>query len=135
MLDALPRGSGDRSLGADKSCDAADLFVACRQRYVSPHVARNDNRIGRSPIDGRTTRHAGHRLSRKVRKRIEEHSGQAETFGRIRRTVLRGLRRVDRRPRCHSISLPACSSNDWGTWRPSALAVLRLIDNSYLSGR
>ena len=95
MLDALPRASGRRSVGADKAYDTADFVGACRERNVSPHVACNDTRIGGSAIDGRTTRHAGYRLSQKVRKRIEEHFGWAKTIGRIRQTVFRGLRRVD----------------------------------------
>lgn len=94
MLDALPAGKR-RSLGADKAYDSADFVAACRQRRVTPHVACNDTRIGGSAIDGRTTRHAGYRLSQIVRKRIEEHFGWGKTVGRIRQTVFRGLRRVD----------------------------------------
>lgn len=49
-----------------------------------------------SAIDGRTSRHAGYRASQVIRKRIEEHFGWGETIGRIRQTVYRGIKRVDR---------------------------------------
>lgn len=94
MLDAIP-GTGRRSIGADKAYDSADFVAACRQRQVTPHVACNDTRRGGSAIDGRTTRHAGYRLSQIVRKRIEEHFGWGKTVGRMRQTMFRGLRRVD----------------------------------------
>ena len=95
MLDAMPVGSGRRSVGADKAYDTVDFVTACRQRSVAPHVACNATRNGGSAIDGRTTRHPGYRLSQIVRKRIEEHFGWGKTIGRIRQTVFRGLRRVD----------------------------------------
>jgi transposase len=95
MVDAWPRATGRRSVGADKAYDTADFVGACHERNVSPHVACNDARIGGSAIDGCTTRHAGYRLSQKVRNRIEEHFGSAKTIGRIRQTVFRGLRRFD----------------------------------------
>jgi hypothetical protein len=62
---------------------------------VTPHVARNDERWGGSAIDGRTSRHAGYRISQIIRKRIEEHFGWGKTIGRIRQTVYRGIKRVD----------------------------------------
>ena len=95
MLDALPTAVGRRSVGADKAYDTADFVAACRERNVTPHVARNDTRNGGSAIDGRTTGHAGYRLSQIVRKRIEEHFGRGKSIGRIRQTVFRGLKRVD----------------------------------------
>ncbi|MGA8031682.1 MAG: IS5 family transposase [Casimicrobiaceae bacterium] len=95
MLDALPATPGRRSVGAGKAYDTADFVAACRERSVIPHVARNDSGTRRSAIDGRTTRHAGYRLSQVVRKRIEEHFGWSKTVGRIRQTVFHGLRRVD----------------------------------------
>ena len=94
MLDAMPPRAR-RTLGGDKAFDSVDFVARCRQRGVTPHLAQNDTRRGGSAIDGRTTRHAGYRLSQIVRKRIEEHFGWAKTVGRIRQTVFRGLRRVD----------------------------------------
>lgn len=93
MLDALP-GKAPRTLGADKAYDIADFVAACRERGVTPHVARNESNRA-SAIDRRTTRHSGYAVSQVVRKRIEEHFGWGKTVGRIRQTVYRGIRRVD----------------------------------------
>ena len=94
MLDTLP-GKGPRTLGADKAYDMRDFIAGCRKRGVTPHVASNVTHQGGSAIDGRTTRHAGYRVSQVVRKRIEEHFGWGKTVGRIRQTVYRGIKRVD----------------------------------------
>jgi Transposase DDE domain len=67
----------------------------CRARNVTPHVARNDERLGGRAMDARTSRHAGYRISQIIRKRIEEHFGWGKTVGRIRQTVYRGIRRID----------------------------------------
>ena len=94
MLDVMP-GTHPKTLGADKGYDTNGFVAACRERNVTPHLARNDTRNGGSAIDGRTTRHPGYAVSQVVRKRIEEHFGWGKTIGRIRQTVYRGLRRVD----------------------------------------
>jgi transposase len=94
MMRTVP-GSGRKTLGADKAYDAAGFVEACRQADVTPHVAMNTERWGRSAIDGRTARHAGYQISQQVRKRIEEHFGWAKTVGRLRQTMFRGIRRVD----------------------------------------
>src|SRR6202008_2768914 len=62
------------ALGADKAYDAEDFVNELRAMNARPHVAQNTN--GRSSaIDGRTTRHPGYALSRRIRKRIEEAFG------------------------------------------------------------
>lgn len=94
LLDDLP-GRHPKTVGADKAYDTRDFVAACRERNVTPHVARSLNRWGGSAIDERTTRHAGYGRSQVIRKRIEEHFGWGKTVGRIRQTVFRGLRRVD----------------------------------------
>ncbi len=94
MLDATPHRPG-RTLGADKAYDSRDFVDGCRARGVTPHLAQNDSGRRRSAVDGRTTRHAGYRLSQVARKRIEEHFGWGKTVGRIRQTVYRGIQRVD----------------------------------------
>jgi transposase len=94
MLDSLP-GKGSKTLGADKGYDMRDFIEGCRKRGVTPHVASNVTHQGGSAIDGRTTRHAGYRVSQVVRKRIEEHFGWGKTVGRLRQTVYRGIKRVD----------------------------------------
>lgn len=95
MLDALRSVSGRRSIGADKAYDTTDFVAACRERNIAPHVACNDTQVGGSALDGRTTRHASYRVSRIVRKRMEEHFGWGKTIGRIHQTLFRRLRRAD----------------------------------------
>jgi IS5 family transposase len=94
MFDTVP-GSHLKTVAADKAYDTRDFVNACRQRRVTPHVASNDTRIGGSAIDGRTRRHPGYAISQTIRKRIEEHFGWGKTVGRIRKTLYRGIQRVD----------------------------------------
>ena len=90
-----------KTVAADKAYDTRDFIAACRRRRITPHVAANDTRIGGSAIDSRMTRHPGYALSQTIRKRIEEHFGWGKTVGRIRRTVYRGLERVDQHRQAH----------------------------------
>lgn len=92
MLDTTRKLPG-RTIGADKAYDTRDFVDACRLRGVTPHVAQNEHSRRRRAIDVRTTRHASYRLSRVIRKRIEEHFGWGKTVGRIRQTTYRGLKR------------------------------------------
>jgi transposase len=92
MLDRLPT-TGPATLGADRGFDAKDFVAELRERWVTPHVARNTSGR-RSAIDGRTTRHPGYALSQKARKRIEEAFGWLKTTAGQARTRYRGLQRV-----------------------------------------
>jgi hypothetical protein len=65
-----------------------------RDMNVTPHVTQNTGRRGGSAIDGRTTRHAGYRISQQERKRIEEVFGWLKTVGALRKTRHRGLFKV-----------------------------------------
>ncbi len=82
-----------KTLGADKNYDTKNCVKQLRARGVTPHVSQNTNGR-RSAIDGRTTRHAGYRLSQRVRKRVEEIFGWMKTVGGFRRTRYRGLDRT-----------------------------------------
>jgi len=103
MLAALP-GEQRKSVGADKNYDTEDFVSACRELNVTPHVAQNsyeyDTRTGKrakreSRIDGRTTRHAGYRVSQVTRKLIETLFGDGKQHGvTIRQVKLRGLAKV-----------------------------------------
>ena len=79
------------TLGADKGYDVAEFVQAMRERGVTPHVAQK--KTG-SAIDKRTTRHAGHALSLKIRKRVEEIFGWGKTVGPLRRARFVGLAKV-----------------------------------------
>lgn len=81
------------TLGADKNYDTRDCVEDMRRRKVTPHVAQNTSGR-RSAIDGRTTRHAGYRVSQRLRKRVEEIFGWMKTVGGFRRTRYRGLDRT-----------------------------------------
>jgi transposase len=85
LLDA-ERGSGRRTLGADKGYDTQGFVAECRKRNVTPHVAQKKS----SAIDGRTTRHVGYGISMVKRKRIEECFGWMKNIGLMRKLRLRG---------------------------------------------
>ena len=94
-LEMLDEHCGPRAtVGADRGYDTKDYVAGCRQRGVTPHVAKNEHKRRRSAIDGRTTRHVGYRLSQKIRMRIEPIFGWAKSVGGLRRTRYRGLRRT-----------------------------------------
>jgi len=77
-------------VAADKAYDTAAFVAEVRDLGFTPHVAPNTTNR-RSAIDGRTTRHGGHALSQRVRKRIEEPFGWMKTVGGGRK-----LRYIDR---------------------------------------
>jgi hypothetical protein len=62
---------------------------------MTPHVAQNLGLRGGSAIDGRTTQHAGYRISQKKRKRIEECFGWLKTITLLRKVRHRGTLKVD----------------------------------------
>jgi hypothetical protein len=81
------------TLGADKAYDAGDFVNELRSMKVTAHVAQNTS--GRSSaIDGRTTRHAGHAISQRIRKRIEEAFGWIKTIAGQEKAKFRGRDRV-----------------------------------------
>ena len=89
MVEEIP-GEGAVTLGADKGYDTKDHVAQLRERNVTPHVAQKKY----SAIDGRTTRHAGYKVSQQKRKRVEEIFGWMKTVGMLRKTRHKGLRRV-----------------------------------------
>jgi len=94
LLSDLP-GMKKRTVGADKNYDTAGFVEECRAMNITPHVARNDNRAGGSAIDGRTSRHAGYKVSQRNRKRVEEPFGWGKSVGLIRQMKVRGLSKVN----------------------------------------
>ena len=81
------------TLGTDKGYDAEDFVNELRSMRVTPHVAQNTSGR-RSVIDGRTTHHAGYRVSQRIRKRIEEAFGWIKTVAGQEKTRFRGVERV-----------------------------------------
>jgi transposase len=80
MLTRLPKTAHRRTIAGDKGYDTKGFVADIRQLGFTPHVAQNNTRQ-RSAIDGRTTRHAGHAVSMRIRKRIEEPFGWIKTIG------------------------------------------------------
>jgi hypothetical protein len=68
-----------------------DFANELRTMNITPHVAA---KAKGSAIDGRSTRHAGHAISQRIRKRIEEAFGWSKTVGAVANTILRGVKRA-----------------------------------------
>jgi transposase len=83
-----------QSLGADKGYHHRDFVAHLRAQGVVPHIAQIKNRKMSGLLDGRTTRHTSYAISQRKRKRVEEIFGWMKTYGGLRRTMLRGLERV-----------------------------------------
>ena len=80
MLSRLPKRRRRRTIAADKNYDTKGFVADARKLGFTPHVAQNTTKR-RSAIDGRTTRHAGHGVSQRIRKRVEEPFGWIKTVG------------------------------------------------------
>jgi len=93
MVEQL-EGNQRVTVAADKGYDTKDFVKEMRSMNATPHVTQNVKRAGGSAIDGRTTRHAGYRISQQKRKRIEEVFGWLKTVGMLRKTRHRGLFQV-----------------------------------------
>jgi transposase len=93
MLARLPTMARRRTVAADKAYDTKGFLADARALGFTPHVAPNHTSRQRSTIDGRTTRHAGHEISQRIRKRIEEPFGWTKTIGGGRQLRYRGRER------------------------------------------
>jgi transposase len=89
MLRRLPKRVRRRTIAADKAYDTKEFVADVREMGFTPHVAPNTTRQ-RSTIDGRTTRHAGHAASQRIRKRIEEPFGWMKTVAGGRKLRYKG---------------------------------------------
>jgi transposase len=92
MLKRLPKRGRRRTVAADKAYDTKDFVADTRAAGFTPHVAQN-TKGRRSAIDGRTTRHPGHMISQRIRKRVEEPFGWVKTVGGGRKLRYRGRER------------------------------------------
>ncbi|MCK4415268.1 MAG: IS5 family transposase [Candidatus Eisenbacteria sp.] len=93
MAANVPGGSAI-TMGADKAYDVRDFVGHLRAIGVTPHVAQN-NTARSSAVDGRTTRHAGYRVSQRKRKLVEQAFGWIKTVGGMRKARHRGVARVE----------------------------------------
>ena len=92
MLAELP-GRHRITVGGDRGLDTQGFAAAPTKLDATPHVAQNTSN-SRSVIDGRTTRHPGHAVSRRIRRRIEEGLGWIKEVALQRRARHRGKTRV-----------------------------------------
>jgi len=92
LLRRLPTRARRRTVAGDKGYDTRDFIAGCREMGVTPHVSQNTSNR-RSAIDGRTTRHAGHVISLRIRKRVEEPFGWMKTIAGGRKLRYIGLQR------------------------------------------
>ena len=90
MVAAAPRRRRV-TVGADKGYDTRWFVKSLRSLGATPHVAAKRRY---SAIDGRTTRHAGYRVSQRKRKLVEQIFGWLKTVGPMRQTRFRGRSRV-----------------------------------------
>jgi transposase len=90
MLGRLPKMARRRTVAGDKAYDTKGFVAGVRELGLTPHVAQNTKN---SAIDARTTRHAGHLVSQRIRKRIEEPFGWTKTIGGGRQLRYRGRER------------------------------------------
>ncbi len=82
MIDESLPGDRRITLGVDKGYDTREFVAECRERNVTPHVARKRY----SAIDRRTSGTEGYAISQRVRKRVEEIFGWMKTVGNFRKT-------------------------------------------------
>lgn len=81
------------TLGGDKGYHTKAFVSYLRAKNIVPHIAMIKDR--RTPgLDQRTTRHAGYVVSQQKRKRVEEIFGWMKAYGGLRKTMLRGIERV-----------------------------------------
>ena len=90
MLSKLPTMARRRTVAADKAYDTEGFVADVRQLGFTPHVAQNTLV---SALDGRTTRHPGHAVSRRIRKRIEQPFGWTKTIAGGQQLRYRGRER------------------------------------------
>jgi hypothetical protein len=86
------------TLAGDKGYDVTDFLKELRARNVTPHIAAQGHKTKsgktrKTAIDRRTTRHAGYRVSQKVRKRVEEIFGWTKSSAGAAKTKIRGKAR------------------------------------------
>src|SRR4030095_7803027 len=81
------------SLGGDKGYHTKDFVAHLRKQKIAPHIAQIEGR-STPGLDARTTRHASYAVSQRKRKRVEEIFGWMKAYGGLRRTLVRGLARV-----------------------------------------
>jgi transposase len=92
MLGRVPTRKRRRTVAGDKGYDTKGFVTDVRDLGFTPHLAQNTTNR-HSAIDGRTTRHRGHTVSQRIRKRIEEPFGWIKTIAGGRKLRYLGRQR------------------------------------------
>jgi transposase len=100
LIDACTLRRKTITLGADKAYDVGSFVEELKGRLVAPHIARHDGANWRgtrrgSSVPKRTAASASYAMSQKKRKLIEEAFGWKKCIAGMRKTKLRGQRKVD----------------------------------------
>ncbi len=82
------------------ACDVADFVGDLRRRRVTPHTAVNCARTKagktrKTTIDGRATRHPGHVVSQRIRKRVGQIFGWIKTQAGYGKVKVRGRHKAE----------------------------------------
>lgn len=81
----IESGGSIESLGGDKGYHTKGFVLKLRELGIAPHLAMIAGR--KTPgLDGRTTRHAGYKMSQVRRKLVEEVFGWMKVVGEIRKS-------------------------------------------------
>ena len=87
MLGRLPKTARRRTVAGDKAYDTKGFVAGVRELGFTPHVAANTKH---SAIDARTTRHAGHQVSQRIRQTDRGTLRLTKTIGGGRQLRYRG---------------------------------------------
>lgn len=92
LEDMAERYGLPKTLGADKGYHVSSFVRYLRDNGIAPHIALITNR--KTPgLDGRTTRHAGYKVSQVIRKRVEEIFGWMKTYGGLAKSRYVGIQK------------------------------------------
>jgi len=96
MLQRLPRGRGRITLGADKAYQEERFIASLREQKVTPHVAEYvASKHWPNWLRAEEREHPGFVRSQQKRKLVEQVFSWIKASAGLRRTKLRGRRRVD----------------------------------------
>src|SRR4029450_8346193 len=85
-----PKTKRRRTVAGDKGYDTKGFIAGVRELGFTPHVAPTPRH---SAMAGCTTRHPGHAVSMRIRKRVEEPFGWIKTIAGGRQLRYRGRAR------------------------------------------
>jgi transposase len=82
-----------KTVGADRGYHTQDFVSHLCEQGIAPHIATIKNR-NTAGLDEAVTGSSGYAISQRIRKRVEEIFGWMKQTGGLRKTRVRGLKRV-----------------------------------------